>query len=988
MDPGIKNQRWKIKALEEQILASAIHVPFFVLTETHLKSYHLDAEVLIKNYTTIRADREKRARGGAAVYLHNDVVPDVIEVYSNAYCEIAMVYNQATNIIISGMYRPPLAPFELFDECLTKLQDFINSVQSTPEIFVAGDFNFPFVDWILGEIPTGSSILLSDRKSATALFHFMDENFLQQLVTEPTRKDRNILDLVLSNNTDMIHSVTVQKTEKSDHDLVSCTLLHPEFLPHPAERPPYTPETPLDDINFAAADWDSIRKALDNVNWCPITDQTIDQDTAWDMFEKTVVDVCQRFAPCHSKSSRGSSAYSSIPKSRRALLRKKKRLNSRINCLKYTDSSPLDSKTVKLQKLNDERASIELQIKVDIKQERIREEQNAISKIKVNPKAFYSFAKKSAKYKSSVGPLLDENDQLQSDPIIMGTILQSQYEMVFSNPDNVDPSAEIKMDHILPNGVGLYDTLFSQEDVTKAINKLDKCSAAGPDKFPALILKECQNQLAPVISDLWRISFDTGQIADKFKSQSVIPVFKKGSKAVAANYRPVSLTSHLIKVFERVLCSKVVEYIEANNLINPNQHGFRSGHSCLTQLLNHVDDVMNDLSSDVNADVMYLDFSKAFDKVDHRILLKKLHLYGIRGKAYEWISSFLSGRKQHVVVDGVRSPAIDVVSGVPQGTVLGPLLFILYINDIFNSVKHSIIKVFADDSKVHKYIKSLFDRTLLQEDIEAIVKWATENNMELNPSKFQLLQHGKNEDLKLPYTLPSGESLFGEDCVKDLGVYVDHRLSWKSHINTKAAEASKKASWILRTFSCRDKDTMMLLYKSYVRSIVEYCCPLWSPHQQCDIIKIESVQRSFTARINGMRFMDYWERLKALKLYSLQRRRERYSIILIWKIQFNLIPNCINITFNESVRRGTTCIRPLGSSRYSSINTMIFNSFSSVAPALYNVVPANIKSITTLTRFKAALDKWLKSFPDTPPTPGYLGANKNSLLEWMGSKCQ
>ena len=457
---------------------------------------------------------------------------------------------------------------------------------------------------------------------------------------------------------------------------------------------------------------------------------------------------------------------------------------------------------------------------------------------------------------------------------------------------------------------------------------------------------------------------------------------------MAANYRPVSLTSHLIKVFERVLRAKLVQYIEKNKLINENQHGFRAGRSCLTQLLNHIEDIMCDLNSDYNADVLYLDFSKAFDKVDHKILHKKLHLNGIRGNVYNWISSFLSGRKQHVVIDGVKSPAIDVISGVPQGTVLGPLLFILYINDIFSVVKHSKIKVFADDSKLHKRISSSADHSLLQEDLQAVIKWSFDNNMELNETKFQLLQHGKNSELKQTYTLPSGEALLPESYVKDLGVYVDSDLNWRNHINMKTSEAKKKGSWVLRTFTSRDKDTMMLLYKSYVRSIIEYCCPLWSPHYQCDIMRVESIQRSFTAKIAGLKSLNYWERLKQLSLYSLQRRRERYSIILLWKIDHNIMPNFSNIVFQESARRGTTCIRPIGSSKYSSINTMRFNSFTSVASGLYNVVPKNIKSISTLERFKAALDKFLQTFPDTPPTPGYLGANRNSLLEWAGSGSQ
>ena len=361
--------------------------------------------------------------------------------------------------------------------------------------------------------------------------------------------------------------------------------------------------------------------------------------------------------------------------------------------------------------------------------------------------------------------------------------------------------------------------------------------------------------------------------------------------------------------------------------------------------------------------------------MDHKILLKKLKSFGIQGKLYNWIASFLTGRKQYVTVDGVMSSIIDVVSGVPQGTVLGPLLFLIYINDIFGAVKHSKIKVFADDSKLHKDISSHVDRLLLQEDLLSVVE------------KFQLLHHGKIVDLKLPYTLPSGQPLQGSDDVKDLGLHVDTNRTWQNHIATKATKANSMTGWILRTFITRDVSTMMLLYKSFVRSHLEYCCPLWSPHLQRDIIQIEAVQRSFTAKIQGLCDLSYWDCLRRLSLYSLQRRRERYTIILVWKIEHNILPNNVNLIFRETSRHGTTCIRPLGNSKHSSINTLRFNSFASRASALYNVVPPNIKSLTTLTTFKPALDVFLNSFPDTPPTPGYTGQNRNSVLEWAGSNC-
>jgi hypothetical protein len=799
MDPGIKNQRWKIKSLQENVASSTLHTPFFILTETHLKPYHLEAETGIPGYTTFRADRDKRARGGVAIYLHNTIPADMVKVYSNSYCEVALIYNANSNFLLVGVYRPPLAPLDMFDDCLCVIQDFINGITGVPELYIAGDFNLPFIDWSTRSIKPTSSILASDRNSGLVILEFMSSNFLEQLVDEPTRKDLNILDLIFSNNTDMIHSMSVSKTEKSDHDIVSCTLLHPQFLLKQPAKLQYAPTSAFDDINSNSADWASINNALLAVDWSTVVNPTTPQDVAWDMFEGIIVQVCKKHAPSHNhnRQAAASSSSSKIPKSRRALLRKKKRLNARINSIKYRFAGPAPPRNVtKLQKLNDERAAIELLLKADIKQQRLGDELAAISKIKTNPKAFYSFAKKSKSPVSSVGPLLDSDDQLQSDPVRMGSILQEQYAKAFSNPDKAN-LAEVRVSKLVAQSESITDIDFDEHDVLDAIKAMGRYSAAGPDKFPALILKECGTVLAPVVTQLWRSSLNSGEIATKFKSQSVIPLFKKGKRSVAANYRPVSLTSHLIKMFERVFRAKLVDFIESKDIINQDQHGFRAGRSCLTQLLHHVEDIMCDLNADENADILYLDFSKAFDKVDHAILLKKLNLYGIQGKVHQWLSSFLHGRTQHVVIDGVESNIIRVLSGVPQGTVLGPLLFILYINDLFSVVKHSKVKVFADDSKLHKNISSPSDCQLLQEDLHAVVRWANSNNMELNENKFQLLQHSKNQDLKHPYLLPSGKSISSDDVVKDLGVYIDKDLRWRQHISLSGLPTcSAISSWL------------------------------------------------------------------------------------------------------------------------------------------------------------------------------------------------
>ena len=209
-------------------------------------------------------------------------------------------------------YSPPQAPFNKFDDCLGAIQDFIDDIPGSPELQITGDFNLPFIDWKCKSINPSCTKTATDTSSGLALLEFMSTNFLEQLVDEPTRKDLNILDLVLSNNTDLIHSVSVSKTEKSDHDVVSCTLLHPQFLLYKPVMPQYIPASALDDINFNAADWSAIScsKDLLTVDWSRVVDQSTPQDTAWDLFEEEIVEVCKKHVPshCHNRQAADSSS--------------------------------------------------------------------------------------------------------------------------------------------------------------------------------------------------------------------------------------------------------------------------------------------------------------------------------------------------------------------------------------------------------------------------------------------------------------------------------------------------------------------------------------------------------------------------------------------------------------------------------------------------------------------------------------------------------
>ena len=450
-----------------------------------------------------------------------------------------------------------------------------------------------------------------------------------------------------------------------------------------------------------------------------------------------------------------------------------------------------------------------------------------------------------------------------------------------------------------------------------------------------------------------------------------------------SNYRPISLTSHLIKTFERVLRNKLVHHLETHFLITKDQHGFRPNRSTFTQLLDHIHNILDILEQNENADIIYLDLSKAFDKVNHQILLHKIEQMKITGKIKTWIQTFLTMRTQTVVVDGHKSNPAKVLSGVPQGTVLGPALFIIYMNNITEFVQHTILKMFADDSKLIASIKCSEDRNKLLEDLKALVIWTNKNSMRFNEDKFQLLQIGADESLKQPYQ--HGEiNISKSENVKDLGIFVSEDLTFSHHITEMTTSATKFASWLLRTFYTRSKDAMLLFLKTYIISRLEYCSAVWCPYKIKEIEQIEAVQRSFTSRIENMENLDYWQRLQQLNLYSLQRRRERFIIIHTYKIYKNLAPNDVSLQFHNNPRLGIQCKRLPIKAKRAKIYTIRFNFFSHSAPRLFNLVPKQIKDAKTVNSFKNMLDKFLAKIPDNPPVSGYKRLNSNSLCDWVG----
>ena len=331
-----------------------------------------------------------------------------------------------------------------------------------------------------------------------------------------------------------------------------------------------------------------------------------------------------------------------------------------------------------------------------------------------SPKRFWSYIK-SLKVDNIGIPTLNNNNKLESDNRLKAEILNSQLKSVFTQ-ENVhlpqEPSRNIPP---------MYDIIITTEGVAKLLHGLNPNKATGPDDIPARILQLAANELAPALQIIFQKSLDTGKLQLSWSQANIAPIFKKGDLSLAANYRPISLTSICCKILEHIIFTNIMNHFDCYSVLTDRQHGFRSKHSTESQLIITTQDLAQSLNKKLQVDMIILDFSKSFDTVPHNRLLNKLDRYGIRNKTHTWISNFLKYRKQRVVIGGEHSTWTQVMSGVPQGTVLGPLLFLTYINDLPNNI-HSSIRLFADDCVLFREIKNEIDSQELQKDLNSLMK--------------------------------------------------------------------------------------------------------------------------------------------------------------------------------------------------------------------------------------------------------------------------
>ena len=920
--------------------------------------------------------------------------------YSNGAVEVLGLHIKQKNILLFVLYRQPddqqsknRSTSREFKEALDALQNSMSERQTPyPDIVLCGDFNLPHINWLNGTKRPGAT--KDEQAMIDLLEDLTTEHFLFQQITRPTHKLGNTLDLLFSNNPAFLHEYQCSETILSDHYIIegSAALKSSNEDSETYRRPNEDDGTSatFDKLNFFSEDvkWESIEEDLAKVDWSDVF-SSLDPTQMLTKMLEVCADISTKHVP-HRKTTPQSKKRNQIPRTRRILMRRRCKVNKQL-CTANSES--------RREKLIAEARSIEVKLQNSHRAEKNEMEHRAVSAIKRNSKYFFSYAKKFSSISTGIGPLMDLAKNVISCPMKMAEMLANQYSSVFSTPK--EPLEERTYlfpgeDHDVQAAHGsIMDIEFTREDLEEAINEIRPSAAAGPDRFPAILLKMCRKTLSLPLHIIWRRSLDTGVVPHLLKTANIIPIHKGNSRSLAKNYRPIALTSHLIKVFEKVIRKNIVKFMEDHNLFNPRQHGFRIGRSCLSQLLNHYDHILHLLEMGHNVDVIYLDFAKAFDKVDFTVTLKKIKQLGIQGNVGSWIYSFITSRTQTVLVNGARSEPSAVKSGVPQGSVLGPLLFLILIGDIDQSLTTAFLSSFADDTRVGHQVDSEEDAHMLQQDLNAVYQWTERNNMELNGDKFEHVHYPcPRKDEYLPqYTSNTGGNISTNDYVKDLGITMSSDGTFKQHIQRTVSEARRQAGWILRTFATREILPMLTLWKSLVQCKLDYCSQLWSPMEKGSIQSLEMVQRTFLRKIKSISNLTYWEQLKKLRMFSQERRRERYSIIYVWRILEEQVPNIYHsgnvtgsIVAKFHCRRGRICsVPPLNTQSPKAVQNLREASLPVRGQRLFNTLPQEVRNLTgcTVETFKRSLDKYLRDVPDEPQIPGYTSmrrAETNSII--------
>ena len=514
--------------------------------------------------------------------------------------------------------------------------------------------------------------------------------------------------------------------------------------------------------------------------------------------------------------------------------------------------------------------------------------------------------------------------------------------------------------HYLKNRIieSIYLTPVIEEEVTKIISRF-KDSAAGWDDMKPSVIKLIKDVIKGPLTHVCNVSLTTGVFPEELKLANVVPIYKSGETSVFSNYRPVSVLPVFSKVLERLMYNRLLNFLNSFNVIYDYQFGFREKYATHMALITLVDKISTALDQGKTVVGIFLDFSKAFDTVDHKILLLKLEHYGIRGIALQWFTSYLYNRKQYVSYNGAKSKAELVKCGVPQGSILGPLLFLVYINDLCHVTGESFPILFADDSNLF-YTSNNADElaNLINKELQNVIEWLEVNRLSLNVKKTHyIIFTGRNRSVPDIEIFIKNNRVERVNTTKFLGVQIDHKLSWKCHIDYMNTKLSKCAGILCKARKILSKDTMLNLYYTFAYPYFTYCIHVWGKTYDSYLDKLVKTQKKLVRIITCSKYLAHTAPLyKCTGILTVPEIYEYTMGIFMYKYYYNDLPVVFRNMFmsNENVHSHGT--RQRNDYHLPSCKSDVMKRAPSYQGcAIWNRLDDNMRSIKSLNVFKKSM---------------------------------
>ena len=917
--------------------ASENKIDVIGVTETHLVSGILNSFVSIPNYNLFRCDTAGSVRKhGVGVYVHKDTEVDQVTM---PYKNIITLRLTRYNICIVTAYRPPSYTEAENLAMIAALQAFI----SEHVTILIGDFNLPNVEWR----GAAETVFSKGTGIEKAFLNMFDSLGLHQWVFVPTYPSSgNILDLVLTTEPDCIASLLVEAPLPGcDH----CPVVLEYILSNSNSDVENDKHFDLRQ-SWHKGNYAKLRQALSQVDW-DFELAYRDSNDSFEQLLKVVLALVRDAIPLtQTKPPQTRPPWRVTPPGslRRQCKRAWETYKEARQIHGRRSPAALDSYSL-FCKLNKEVRNFGVK-------SQSRYERSLIDRWKNNPKLLHAYIRSKKSAPTTVGPLRLKDDTVSSDPKEMSECLAKAFCSVYTKgaPDIQDQEPHQSFTGSMP------EIQITVEEVANLLKDIDGNTAMGPDGLHPLVLKNCADALAKPMHTIFTRSLEEGQLPNAWKKSLVIPIFKKGLRLDPLNYRPVCLTSVCCKRLERKLSDHIYNYLDSSSILSSHQFGFRPGHSTTEQLLLVYEYVSEMIDRGETVDVVLFDYSKAFDVVPHSILIDKLKNIGIDGEILSWISSFLMGRTMRVNVQGQLSRPQSVTSGVTQGSVLGPLLFLIYINHIAAKLTCRFA-IFADDLKIYACGGSdKANRTLaeleseVQRDIDTLFNTSTSWGLSLNPKKCAVLRFSRRQQ-ETPHYVLNGNDLPSPKSHTDLGVVIDTSLKFHDHISSATRKVAGLGHSFLKSTVCRSKDFMLFFLTVHLRPILEYGSCLWHTGYIGDVRKLERFQRYWTKQIEDLQNLSYGDRLRELDLYSVKGRLVRSDLIQYWKIfhrQSCIAPESMFPRPTTRVTRGH--MHKIGVLRD---NTDIRKrSFSKRHINLWNNLPESVVNAPDIVHFKRGLN--------------------------------